>query len=470
MLSTEIPAKSAHLAAVLCVAAGAVCGPVATATTAPGTRPCTFITAPSAAAAFCETFSRPMRSDTRSGQLNGRVWGVSRVSSGNGPAHRLLYNWAAVRRNTCGRVQTVEPEHDVAICDHQVVEAVNNNGNFALLAMYPRQAFDFAGRTGTVEFDVSDDTHGPDSAWPAFLITDQPVPAPYSQGEGVADHAHDSVGFTLAAECGQFGCGGPNDPPGVGTSGFSCVGVDSVFETVDYEERPVQFRPEGCVLPSAAVGSDNHFEVQVNSSGIRIYGSDPGAPQTTRLIADASFRVPLTRGLIWLEDAHFDRGPFAQQQSSTFSWGNVAFDGPVLRRDLGFDVLDNDKPGPRAKDGLPTVNLGYLVPDHRSLQLVIRHVTGVARASGSLLELTFWARRPQTLSYSFNADWRLRFPWPFGTQPTYVSETVAMPVPLSQLHDGTDTVRLWTSDPAGVVIANLDLILRGAGGLPARAP
>jgi hypothetical protein len=333
--------------------------------------------------------------------------------------------------------------------------------------MYPRQPFDFAGRTGTVEFDVSDNTRGPNAAWPAFLITDQPVPAPYSEAFGLADHAHASVGFTLARACGQLGCGGPNDPPGVGTPGFGCVGVDSAFVTVDYADQTVPFNTDGCVLPSKGAGSDNHFEVRISSSGIKIYGSDPGMPQTTRLIADASFHVPLTRGLIWLEDVHADGGRFNDQQSNTFSWANVAFDGPLLPRDLGFDVLDSRRRGPRAQNGLPTINLGYLIPAHRPLALAIRHVRRLARASGSFLELTYWAQRPQTIYYAFGRHRRHAFRWPFGAQQTYVSQTAAMPVQLSELRNGTDTVRLWTSDPHGLAIANLDLILRGAGGVPA---
>src|SRR5689334_7983747 len=41
-----------------------------------------------------------------------------------------------------------------------------------------------------------------------------------------------------------------------------------------------------------------------------------------------------------------------------------------------------------------------------------------------------------------------------------------MPVPLSKLVDGTNTVQISTSDPGGVDTANYDLILVGAGGLP----
>ena len=447
------------LAAVLAALPGAV-APASAAS-------CSFQLAPNSPAAFCDTFGAPMGTQGRSGQLNGVVWGVSRVSSGTDPSRGLLDDWASVTRATCGSNQVVAPEHDVAVCGGQAVEAINDNGAFADLAMYPRQPFDFAGRTGTAEFDVSDDTEGQHAAWPAFLITDQPVPAPYSTALGVADHAHDSVGFTLAGTCGQLGCG-LNDPPGVGLPGFRCVGVDSMFVTVGYEEHAVPFNTDGCVLPSSGPGSNNHFEVQVSASGMKVYGSDPGRPQTIRLIADASFSVPLTRGLIWLEDVHFDAGAVNNQQSHTFTWANVGFDGPLLPRDLGFDVLDARRPGPAASNGQPTTSLGYLTPHRRDLVLAIRHVVHRSQAIGALLELTYFPQHPQTLIYSVGRHRALRFAWPFGGQPTYVWQTIAVPVPLGDVHNGVNWLHLRTSDPAGVAVANLDLILRGAGGVPPR--
>jgi hypothetical protein len=269
----------------------------------------------------------------------------------------------------------------------------------------------------------------------------------------------------MASTCGQWGCGGSNNPRGVGKPGFSCVGVDSMFMTVHYQVKEVSFIRDGCVRASKAVGSNNHVEVRVSSSGMKVFASDPGRRSSTRLIAHGKFNVPLTRGLVWLEDVHYNANKFNSQQSNTFSWDNVAFDGPVLPRDLGFDVLDNTTRGPAAENGLPTMNLGYEIPSGgASLRLKIPKVSGVVRASGALLTFTYWAENRQTITYSVNGKASHHFPWPFGKQATYVSETAAMPVPLSQLHDGANTVRLSTSDPAGVSIANVDLILIGAGG------
>jgi hypothetical protein len=432
---------------------------------------CSFITAPTATPAFCETFDAPTQNTTptRSGELNGTLWGVSRVTSNNNPPQGQLYEWAGVARNTCGVTEDVLPEQDVAICDGQAIEAVNDNGGQTVLGMYPRQPFNFAGRTGTVEFDVSDNSEGPHAAWPAFVIADQPSPAPYSLSPGIADHARNSVGFTLADACGQDGCGdGTNNPPGYGDPGFSCIGVDTIFITVNYQLTQEPVTEDGCVLPSTAVGSNNHFEVRVNAQGISIYGSDPGDPASTRLIANSSFTMPLSQGVIWLEDAHYNADKFDNQQSNTFSWDNVAFDGPVLPRDLGFDVLDGTTPGQPAENGLPTQELGFDIPGGQSLTLTVPDVTstGISAASGALLTFNYWAENAQTITYSVNGNPPLQFPWPFGSNtPTYVSETAAVPVPLSELQAGNNTVEMTTSDSNGVAIANVDLILQGAGGI-----
>jgi hypothetical protein len=434
---------------------------------------CTFLSSPGAVPAFCDTFDLPAGTGTRAGDLNGTVWGVSHVTSQDNPSQGQLYPWAAAGLNACGTSRVVQPPHDVAVCNGQVVEAVNDNEGQTVLAMYPKQPFDFAGRTGTVVFDVGDNTQGTHAAWPAFVLSDQPVPAPYGSAPGISDSARSSVGFSIAGACGQWGCGGSNNPPGAGQPGFTCISVDSMFTTSNYQYRSVPFRSDGCIRPSTAVGSNNHVEVQINSAGIRVFASDPGSPSDTRLIADASFAVPLSRGLVWMEDVHYNANKFNTQQTDTFSWDNLGFDGPVLPRDLAFDVLDNAAPGVAAQNGLPTANLGYNIQGSdlgsRPLGLTVANVSHLANASAALVLLNYWPTSPQSLTYSVNGHAAHQFAWPFGSQPTYVSQTVAMPVPLSELQSGSNGIQINTSDHGGVDVANVGLVLVGAGGPPGGA-
>ena len=60
----------------------------------------------------------------------------------------------------------------------------------------------------------------------------------------------------------------------------------------------------------------------------------------------ANANLTFTRGLIWIEDAHYNANKFGChcQAQHTFTWDNVGFDGPVVARDLAFDANDAMKP------------------------------------------------------------------------------------------------------------------------------
>src|ERR1700730_16674419 len=153
--------------------------------------------------AFCDTFSAPSANGagTRSGDLDGVVWGVSRSTANDNASQHVFFGWQPSHLNRCGTTLLVGPPRDVQICNGQLVESSADGGSQTVLAMYPRQPFDFAGRTGKVVFDVSNDTQGSHMAWPEFVISDQPVPAPAEGASGLADFARNSFGVALGADC-----------------------------------------------------------------------------------------------------------------------------------------------------------------------------------------------------------------------------------------------------------------------------
>src|ERR1051325_5005651 len=153
--------------------------------------------------AFCDTFDAPSPNGigTRSGDLDGVVWGVSRSTSDDNASQNREFTWNASQLNRCGTTVTVSPPRDVQICNGQLVESENDQGAVNVLAMYPRQPFDFAGRTGKAVFDVTNDTQGSHMAWPEFVISDQPVPAPFEDASGVSDFARNSFGVALGSDC-----------------------------------------------------------------------------------------------------------------------------------------------------------------------------------------------------------------------------------------------------------------------------
>ena len=113
------------------------------------------------------------------------------------------------------------------ICNGQLREATNDNpsgvfdnGTVTVLAMYPKQPFDFAGRTGTVSFDVSNDSHGTHSAWPEFWMTDLPIPAPFGHFFNSLPPNGFGVRFGgMAPAGGQGGC--PDQPTWTSRGGRS---------------------------------------------------------------------------------------------------------------------------------------------------------------------------------------------------------------------------------------------------------
>lgn len=75
---------------------------------------------------------------------------------------------------------------------------------------------------------------------------------------------------------------------------------------------------------------------------------------------------------------------------------------------------------------------------------------------------------PVTFSYRLNNGAWHDQPWPFGacyTQNGFVlcgARTIAVPVSLSDVKHGTNTIQFKSSD--ATAIANVDLVLQGAGG------
>jgi hypothetical protein len=165
---------------------------------------------------FCDTFDAPAGIGNRSGDLNGNVWGVSRATGNTNFSQGLYNGWAAATQlQTCTGTITVTPPNDVIICNGQLREATNDNptgvseaGNVTTLAMYPKQSFDFSGRTGTISFDVSNDTHASHSAWPELWMSDLPVPTPFAHFDSWEALPQNGFGVRFSAQVGpgSWGC------------------------------------------------------------------------------------------------------------------------------------------------------------------------------------------------------------------------------------------------------------------------
>ena len=430
--------------------------------------------------AFCETFDAPAPASNRSGDLEGTLWGVSRQLGATNFGQQQYYDVAPSTMDFCGTPIQVQPPGDVRICNGKAVESVNDQHGVTALAMYPKQPFDIAGRTGTITFDVSDDSHGNHRAWPELWFTDQPVPAPFTHFSSLQSVPRNGFGVRFAAFCPANvpGCGVrpacPDEPADVGV-----ITVDSAVVVNDYVSNdsftdvapgPIRVRQVGCVKASTGPGNMNRFQLRVSQDRIEVFGTDAGTRTPLKRIAEISnMHLTLTRGLIWLEDVHYNGdkdGP--DQGTHTFTWDNLGFDGPVLPRDLAFDVLDALSP----ITGYPgLLNLGWNVPvgNATPLALHVGHVTGIDRAAGALLTFNYSSYNPVTVSYRVNDGAWHKQAWPFGacyTQNGFVlcgAKTIAVPVSLSEVVAGTNTIQFKSSD--ATAIANVDLVLQGAGGI-----
>jgi hypothetical protein len=407
--------------------------------------------------------------------LNGTVWGVSRINTGGSNFGQGQYNlWASTQLAQCGgSTPVVLPPNDVIVCNGQLREAMNDGGGVTVLAMYAKQPFDFANRTGTIAFDVSNDTQGIHTVWPELWVTDKPVPAPFIHFiPGMQPQHGFGVRFAAAS-------GGGNTSPG-GVLGPHCTNdtqprwtVDSAIAVRNYviddsNGGSLRVTPDDCVVASPGPnGPLNHVEVRVSQNQIDVYATDAGTSGPLHHLATiANANLSFTRGLVWIEDAHYNADKFGChcQAQHTFTWDNVGFDGPVLARDLAWDANDAMKPM-----GNGQVNLGWLSMGQSSApQVQIPNVAGMGSATAALLTFNFYyqdAPQPQSLTYTLNGHTHtasMPYPDTTGNQ----TRTLSSVVPLSEVLSGTNTVSIWATQP--LVIANIDLIMVGAA--PAGSP
>jgi hypothetical protein len=428
--------------------------------------------------AFCETFDAPAGIGNRSGDLNGTLWGVSRTSGGAGLGQPDP--WVTSQLDLCGTSTTVNPEGDIRICNGQLHESSDDNisgafeaGTVTALTMYPKQPFDFAGRTGTIGFDVSNDSHGSHGAWPELWVTNTPAPGPF---------AHFATWQSLP----QFGFGirfaGFTNATGQGAScpesgGSTYLGVDSAIIINNYVANDTAsggnlvVMGTDCVRAATSDAQLNHYEIAVSQNQIDVYGTDAGTTAPLKHLATiANANLGFTRGLVWFDDVHYNAdkaditNPSLTQHNHTFVWDNVGFDGPPLARDLSFDVLDSRVP---LTGGL---FLGYQSTASAPITVTTLPMTttNISAAAASKLLFNFMAQAaPLTFTYLINGH-PYTAAWPYPDTMSFTWKAIALPINLSDLVGGSNAISISATAP--MVVANIDIVLAGAGGMPNLTP
>lgn len=423
-------------------------------------------------AVFCDPFTSASGNGNRSGDLNGVVWGTSRAIGQVNLGQQSYNDWAPVHLVKCdGTSPSVIPPHDIIICDGQMREASNDNvsgvfdaGDVTVLAMYPKQPFDFGGRTGTVSFDVSNDSHSIHAAWPEFWITDTPNPAPFTHLTSWNASPQNGVGVRFAAEAqpGDIGeCQNSNNLDKMRWTVDSAVAIRNyVFEDTftGVGSTGMTVTQLDCVTSPPAITSGtapvNHVELQISQNRIDVYASDSGQTTLRHIAAITGANLSFTRGLIWLEDVHYnaDKGDAPSQREHTFAWDNVAFDGPFTYKDLNFDAPDALTSGPNG-----SVNLGKVSNPNQQTSWSVAGLPATRNAA---------AARVVFNAYSYTAGIAYRvtvnghahtITWPFPDQQTFTWRTFAYTIPLTDLITGTNTVQIGATD--AIVSSNVGLVL-----------
>jgi hypothetical protein len=438
------------------------------------------------AAIFCDTFDNKNPGiPSRTGDLDPNVWGVSRATGyvNFGPGY---YNgWAATTQlQTCTGVTTVAPPHDIMICNGQLREASNDDppgvfdaGTVTTLAMYPKQPFDFAGRTGTVSFDVSNDTHGTHSAWPEFWMSNLPVPTPFNHFDSWQALPQQGFGIRFGAAVAPGGWGSCPNGNNLDKRRWT---VDSAVVVRNYVmddtnglggvRTNMAVQQLDCVVsPPDNSGIMNHIELKISQSQIDVYATDAGvAPSTATLKHIAvvtNANLSFTRGLIWIEDVHYnaDKGDPPSQRQHTFVWDNVAFDGPFTYRDFSYDALDVDQ----ANAATETLDLGKFSLANQTASWNVLNMPANPKPAAVRVLFNFSnfsSPVPTVLNVIVNGHAHAT-PWPYPDKVQSSWRTFAVTIPITDLVTGTNVVRLGSDQP--MVTSNVNIVLvQVPGGVP----
>jgi len=403
---------------------------------------------------FCETFDQAFQNTNRSGQLDGTLWGVSRLGGGSS-------NWNSSTLDGCNGPQPAKPDAtDIIVCNGQMRQSLDDNHEVVMLALYPKQPFDFGGRTGTVSFDVTNDTSGTHGAWPEFWLTDKPVPAPVVHGGPPCDFCSvpkNGFGIRFAAMGG--------DCPSGWRADSAVVIRDYVVEEYSIFDghTGTEFRQKGCAsLSSGPNGGLNHIELRMAQNRVDVYASDAGSKTLKLINTFSNANLPLTRGLIWIGDSHYNasKSPVPSQTNHTYAWDNVAFDGPATYRDLSFDVPDALVP----QSGT-AIKLGWDTRPTQPVTLRTLPMTSanIAAATSAMFMFNFGVyTSPTTFNFSINGHaMTVANPVPNSLKGW---RSVALAVPLNYLVNGQQNIVL--SADTDLTITNVNIVLVAAAPVP----
>lgn len=425
-----------------------------------------------ASPAFCDTFTAP-HSVTRAGQLDPAKWSVSRITNVTNPSQGFVGTIDQANSSLCdGPIVNIVPDNDVKVCTPAPGESpyfdelFKDGGCFCIYDFRPRQPFDFAGRTGTVVFDSDAKTVGAHAWWLELWLADQPVPAPSWSTIGVAPFPKNGVGIEFS------GCGASQD----NRAGVAYLHVVSNWRVTTYQGNTGSpLLSDTCIV--TADGQRNHFEVKYAANSVEVWATDANGTNFRRIAHTSGLpALPLSRGYVNYEHVQYNAEKSGVTDTQHYEWANMGFDGPVLPIERGYDIPDALT---RWRDGV-SINLGYRI-DGGGAAICCNSGGGFSAAPPLTLRgmdlngataatLNFNAGHYSSssgLQYRANGGTWRAIPYPLPDQSDGF-RAVSVPITLSDLHDGDNTIEFKAS--SSMEIANADVTLSTSTVSPTDTP
>ena len=306
-------------------------------------------------------------------------------------------------------------------------------------------------------------------------MSDLPIPTPFNHfdsWQALPQHGF-GVRFAAAAAAGQRG-----SCPNARNLNRPRWTVDSAVVVRNYVMEDtvglggvrtgLAVKQLDCVIsPPDDSGVTNHIELKISQNQIDVYATDAGvapAAATLRHIAViTNANLTLTRGLIWLEDVHYnaDKGAPPSQAQHTFVWDNVAFDGPFTYRDFSYDALDVVQ----LNTATSTVDLGRFSLPNQTASWDVLYIPANPNPQAVRVLFNFYAFNAfKTLNLVVNGHAHATA-WPYPDTQGNTWKTFAVSIPVTDLVSGTNVVQLGSDQP--MITSNVNIVLVNVpGGVP----
>jgi hypothetical protein len=405
----------------------------------------------------------------KGGDLDETKWAVSRWA--NYVNTYFTYPQADIPACKAGAPSKPWPGEELLVCDNTIPGYSGRlmtpiaGQNYGVTAFRANQPFDFAGRTGTIAFDV-DAWVAPvcDAAghWATMMLTEDPIPDPnfpYYEHSGTPKN-----GLILC---------------------FPGPRAGLTFGHVLHNYIQTNFDMTDGVTYQA--GSLNHFEVRVSKDSLEVWGSDYSTdgktfPNFKKIASSSTIALPFTRGYVSFGVNNHSTSKYGCCCTGIHYWDNLAFDGPVLPADRVYAV-----PEPHTMYDATNMNIGYSI-DNQGVSTCCGAGTGrippftlsnvdLSNAVSARIvlegEFVSWLMPDWTKAgfvYRLNGGaWHTRYlnadEWAGGiSSGATFSIPHVLPVALSDLKQGDNTLELTAVGCSNVNIVNIELNIKTSGG------